>query len=145
MVFVLTFAVMIASARAFAALGEPADSVAADRDALGGRMVEALHPRYTVERITTPAATVVSEYVAPSGVVFAVTWRGPAPANLSVLLGAYFHEYQEAAARAPLALHHSTVRTKNLIVETGGHMRALWGRAIIPALVPAGVDETEIR
>jgi hypothetical protein len=142
---------------AHAALGETADSVAADaasfnanavrhtpRSALNAPAVVA----YTVEQMTTASGIAVNEYVGPDASVFAVTWRGRRPPDLSMLLGSYFAQYQEAANAGGLAahgLHHASVRGSEVVVEMAGHMRDMSGRAFLPAMLPHGVEQSEIR
>jgi hypothetical protein len=148
---------------ATATLGQPEESINADRRALNGQVrtfapeqrqadrraappYSSSRPAYTVERITTPSGVIVNEYVSPDGMVFAISWRGPRPPNLARLLGSYFSEYREAAGgsrsrrRGNLAVH-----ADNLVVDTGGHMRDLRGRAYAPALVPPGLSPDEIQ
>jgi hypothetical protein len=143
---------------AAATLGESAQSIAADQKALGGQL-QTLGPEqfqaeeqqlpsspdsYTVEQISTPMGLIVKEYVTPTGTVFAVSWRGPRPPDLSQLLGAYFTEYQTAAAAPHRQQRHLVLRTPGLVVETGGHMRDLRGRAYIPSLIPVNVSTEDI-
>jgi len=82
----------------------------------------------------------VREYVAPDGMVFGVAWNGPQPPNLAVLLGSYFNQFQQGLRQQFLGLHHSLVQVQDLVIQTGGHMLDLRGRAYVPSLVPAGVD-----
>jgi Protein of unknown function (DUF2844) len=154
--------VFLAPRSALATLGEQVQSIAADQQALGGqlRMLnqpstggQALHeqspassnPAYTVEQISTSAGVTVNEYLSPNGTVFAVSWRGPRPPDLSQLLGSYFAEYQTAAAAPHVQRGHLLVQTEHLVVETSGHMRDLRGRAYVPALLPPGVNADEIQ
>jgi Protein of unknown function (DUF2844) len=154
--------VFLAPRSAIATLGEPVQSIAADQQALGGQLrmlnqpstgEQALHQQspassnsaYTVEQISTPAGVTVNEYLSPSGTVFAVSWRGPRPPDLSQLLGSYFAEYQTAAAAPPAQHHRLLLQTEHLVVETSGHMRDLRGRAYVPALLPPGVNADEIQ
>ena len=142
---------------AHAALGQTADSVAADAVAFDASAVRHMSrsalnapalKAYTVEQMTTASGVAVKEYVGPDGRVFAVTWRGRRPPDLSVLLGSYFAQYQDAAnARGltALGLHHASVRGSDVAVETAGHMRDMWGRAFLPAMVPPGVEQSEIQ
>ena len=151
-----------APSTARATLGEPAASVASDAsqmNATAGANSERALPAapaqnapaaadFTVEQMTTPNGTVVSEYVGHSGTVFAVTWRGPTPPDVETLLGTYFKQYRVAAdtgAPSPLGLHASSVRAKNVTVETAGHMGLMWGRAYLPAALPAGLNPSEIK
>jgi hypothetical protein len=134
------------AARAEAALGEGAEAIAADRDALGAKP-GGVHARegYTVERMQSSAHQ-VREFLSPSGVVFAVSWDGISHPDLSKLLGAYAGEYRRAAAAqlGPRGRRHRVVRTDRLVVETWGHMRSLHGRAYVPALVPQGVSVDDL-
>ena len=153
----LLFVVGSPTATAYAALGETADSVTADaasfnavtvqqvaRSALNAPAVKA----YTVEQMTVASGIAVKEYVGPNGRVFAVTWRGRRPPDLSVLLGSYFSQYEDAANAGGLTahgLHHASVRGSDVTVETAGHMRDMWGRALLPAMLPPGVEQSEIQ
>ena len=142
---------------AHAALGETADSVAADAASFSANVVR--HTRrsalnapavvaYTVEQMTTASGIAVNEYVGPDGRVFAATWRGRRPPDLSVLLGPYFAQYQDAASAGGLTahgLHHASVHGNDVVVEMAGHMRDMSGRAFLPAMLPHGVEQSEIR
>jgi hypothetical protein len=142
---------------AHAALGENAASVAADAATFEANgVMHASHSAlnapaltaYSVEQMTTPSGIAVKEYVGPDGRVFAVTWRGRRPPGLATLLGAYFTQYQHAANAGGLTahgLHHASVRGSEVVVETAGHMRDMWGRAFLPAMLPAGVEQSEIQ
>jgi hypothetical protein len=145
-----------------ATLGEPAASVAADAAQMNA--AEGAHTarplpgmpaqdapisgNFTVKRLTTPEGTVVSEYIGQSGMVFAVTWRGPTPPDVATLLGTYFKQYTDAAnagAPSPFGLHASSVHASDVTVETAGNMALTWGRAYLPAALPAGVNLSEIK
>jgi uncharacterized protein DUF2844 len=123
-------------------------SVEDDRAQLQGTLAIIPTPSHTVHEIQLPTGTVVREFVAPSGAVFAVAWHGPFVPNLQQLLGSYFPALTEAAqAHRPRGPAHRglVLRTSALVVEAGGHMRALFGRAYIPELVPPGMDLSELR
>jgi Protein of unknown function (DUF2844) len=135
--------VLVRSARA--ALGETADSVRVDRSALHGELAASSHRDFTIQRISTPAGIVVNEYVSGAGTVFAVSWRGPRPPDLSKLLGSYFAEYRDAAAKPNPQRRHLRIQTEHVVVESGGHMGDLWGRAYVPSLLPSGVSVEEIK
>ncbi len=156
--------VLRAPGTAMATLGGSAQSIAADQQTLGGQVRElnrlqstpggqALqeqtpapsNPAYTVEQISTPTGVTVKEYLSANGTVFGVSWRGPRPPNLSQLLGSYFAEYKTAAASPRAQRGHLLIQTENLVVETGGHMRDLRGRAYVPGLLPPGVSADEIQ
>ena len=98
---------------------------------------------YTVHLLTLPSGTVVREYVAPGGNVFGVAWEGPTLPDLKTTLGAAFDSYVAATATrrgTPLAVSNS-----DLVVFSGGHLRAFAGHAYLPQAVPAGVDVNVIQ
>ncbi len=137
--------VLLPAGPAGAVLGEPAASVRADQARMAGSATSTTHANYTVERITTPSGTVVNEYVGPDGTVFAVSWRGPRPPDLSQMLGSYFSDYRAALDQTRQMRRQLRVKSATVVVETGGHMRDLWGRAYVPSLMPSGVTTEEIK
>ena len=132
--------------RAWAALGEAASSVETDRVALAGQLNMIQAQLYTIQEITT-SELVVREYVF-GDTVFAVAWRGRRPPNLVSLLGAYFQEYQEAAAAAangPRMRGMTRIQGARVVVEAGGHPGDIRGRAYVPSLLPSGVTKEMIQ
>ncbi|ABB31906.1 hypothetical protein GeomeDRAFT_0008 [Geobacter metallireducens RCH3] len=130
-----------------AALGEPAASVAVDRKALSATQRAATTRKgYTVQELVTGGNT-VREYIAPSGIVFAVAWNGVSHPDLTLLLGSYLTEYKQALRQAPRqrGQRRSQVKANQVVVEKWGHMRNLQGRAYVPGLVPDGVTINEIK
>jgi Protein of unknown function (DUF2844) len=139
-----------AVAPARAALGETAASVQSDRVSMKGQLRTRSEPGYSVQEITGPGGVIVREYVAPSGVVFAVSWSGPAVPNLQQTLGAYFTQYVTAAKaqRAKgqrVGHHHLEIHGPSLVVHAGGHMRQYFGLAYVPALVPQNLSISDLR
>lgn len=132
---------------AFAGLGGDASSVTADMVKMKAQSRGATAAGgYTVSQITLPSGTQVSEFVSAEGMVFAVAWKGAAKPDLSQLLGTYFNEYIAAASVAPHAgHHHSLVQQPDLVVSTGGHMRAWTGTAYVPSLVPPNFSLEDIK
>jgi Protein of unknown function (DUF2844) len=105
---------------------------------------------YTVRSTTLATGTVVREYVAASGEVFAACWDGPAYPNLSEIFGNdYYQQYVDGAraARATrgVARGPSTVEQGGLVVNAGGHMGHYVGCASLPAQMPPGVTGNDIR
>jgi hypothetical protein len=137
----------IASAPAFASLGGDASSVATDTAKMKGEAHSAPAGGYTVSQITLPSGTTVKEYVSAEGKVFAVTWKGESMPDLSQTLGTYFAEFKAAAnSGLPHASHHNlTVQQSDLVVQTGGHMRAWNGRAYVPSLLPPNFSLGDIK
>jgi hypothetical protein len=136
-----------AAVPARAGLGADAGSVESDVTAMHGAMsqptadVQPQSGSYNVKTFVTGTGTTVHEYSSSSGTVFAVSWKGHRPPDLSVLLGSYYTEYSSASAlQSNGSLHHATVTTPNTIVTMGGHMGQSAGRAYVPSLVPSGVN-----
>jgi hypothetical protein len=129
-----------------AALGESADSVAADREALGdGAVSTTVRNGYTVQEIRTDAV-VLREYISSTGVVFAIAWNGLIHPDLKHLLGSYLNEYETALRQTQREAGRRQLRvmSNRVVVEKWGHMRALQGRAYVPNLIPPGVSVDEI-
>jgi len=130
-----------------AALGESVDSIESDRKILSAReVVSSAHANYTVYQMKYDG-TSVRQYVSPSGIVFGIAWNGLVHPDLTLLLGSYAGEYQEALGRTvrKYGERHLQVKADRVIVQKWGHMRNLQGRAYAPDLVPAGVTVDEIR
>jgi hypothetical protein len=145
---VLSMVCFVTAQRVQATLGESAYSIESDRQALSAvQRPEAVRKGYTVQEVESGAA-MVREYVAPSGVVFAIAWNGRVNPDLSQLLGSYEGEYREARSQIPREKGNKRsfkVKTPHIVVEKWGHMRDLRGRAYVPSMVPAGVSVDEIK
>lgn len=135
---------LMASMPAMGGLGGAATPVATDQPerVVVRRAVPARG--YSVQEIKTADGTVVREYVSAEGKVFGVAWNGPIMPDLKQLFGDYFPTFQSEAqargsARGPLRINRP-----DLVIESGGHMRAFSGRAYLPQLLPAGVTAAEI-
>lgn len=141
-------AVALRSPQAWAALGGSVDSVSADTSALRGELHSTGFVAYDLHQISS-GQLVVNEYVTRAGQVFAITWHGPAPANLQQLLGSYFSRFQAAAAAAHKAqpgMHRTfTLTQSDLVIRSAGRLRAFGGIAYLPALVPSGVSVDELQ
>ncbi|MCC8392990.1 DUF2844 domain-containing protein [Paraburkholderia sp. MMS20-SJTR3] len=129
---------------AHATLGQNASTVDADQSRQHAlARVETTQRAYSVQQLTLPSGTVVREYVGANGVVFGVAWDGPTLPDLKSMLGASFDAYVAANASrrgAPLA-----ISSDELVVFSGGHLRAFTGYAYLPRAVPAGVDVSVIQ
>ncbi len=92
---------------------------------------------YGVLESVGAGGVVVREYADPSGTVFAVTWSGPTRPDMKKLLGDYFSRFvgERDHPRGPLRVDQSDV-----VIQSGGHMGALHGRAWVRSLVPQGVN-----
>jgi Protein of unknown function (DUF2844) len=139
----------LASLPALAGLGGDISSVQADRTEMRAQ-VRATAPTvgYSVEQMQLPSGTVVTEYLAPNGKVFAVSWYGPFKPDLRQALGSYVDQYTTAAAQA---VHNSGTRRHfqvigpDLVVQSNGRMRFFYGRAYVPSMLPPNVTAADIR
>ena len=134
---------------ASAALGDDATSVQADQALMKGSLITIREKAYTVNEIKAPSGTVVREYISPAGKIFAVAWQGPFIPNFRQLFGAYFEQFSQAAharnSNRPRIRGAFLVQEPGLVVLSGGHMRAFFGKAYIPEMVPQGVRIEEIQ
>lgn len=148
----LVFSSLLLPLRATAALGGDEASVEADQQHMKAqRAVRPNDTKYTVHELTTPYGTTVREYVSPDGKVFGVAWRGPFLPNLQQLLGDSYQTFAQAAQNARNAQPRRsrnaplTVEQPDLVVHSGGHVRAYVGQAYIPGMIPQGVSASDIK
>ncbi len=137
-------AALVAAPGAHAALGGPASGALAD-----GRPLAQAHALRAAGAAQVSDTTVIDvsgvtvhEYSGSDGVVFAIAWSGATIPDLRQLLGSYFPGYQAGLRARPAASYRAAVRlrTPQIVAHAAGHMRAYFGSAYAPALVPAGVD-----
>ncbi|MGP1679643.1 MAG: DUF2844 domain-containing protein [Burkholderiales bacterium] len=101
---------------------------------------------YTTRDTTLASGTRVREYVSAGGRVFALTWDGPVLPDLKALLGKYFDTMAAESARMPRAGRSSiAISLPEVVINSGGHMRAFEGSAWIPADFPAGFTAADVR
>jgi hypothetical protein len=129
-----------------ASLGADSGSVEADRAALNGQLAVRSTGGYEVREITTPAGVHIREYLTAGGTVFALSWQGPVRPDLRQMLGSYYARYAQAAAAPHVGGHrHLAVEQPGLVVESNGRMRAFYGRAWDPSLLPAHFSVADLR
>lgn len=144
-------ALLASSLPLHASLGGNIGTVESDRAHMNASVHLMQHDNYNVHEIQIPGGTVVDEYVSPAGTVFAVTWHGPFPPPMQQILGTYFQQYSAAlqakSNQQPKIYGHRPldIEQQGLVVQTGGHMRAHYGRAWVPSLVPQGFAVTQIQ
>jgi hypothetical protein len=106
-------------------------------------------PGATVQTLTLSSGTVVREYLSTAGVVFAVSWQGPVLPQLKQLLGASnFAQYVETMSAAQgngNGRGFAGVNLPGLVVNSGGHMGAFFGKAYLPQSLPAGITPQDIQ
>ena len=148
--FACVFSCLAASAApAQAALGDTAPPNVPQTSALAASQTFA-GGAARVTSYVDAGGTHFNEYVAPrSGEIFAYVWQGPTPPDLDALLGRYAAAWHSGAAALHASgrdgLHAARVDTPTVVVESGGHMRSYIGRAWLPAALPAGVTEGDLR
>ena len=133
------------AAPGWAALGEPEASVSVDSGHFRASMHVAGRPTFTVHELRTPAGTVIREFVAPTGAVFAVSWQGPYMPSMSLLLGQNFQRFANAPRSAGSSRSRLLIDQPDLVVHAGGHIRSYTGLAYLPQLLPAGVSEEQLQ
>ena len=133
------------TAPATAALGDRAESVAPDAAQFHAQARVSTRPAFTVHELQTPTGTVIREFVASSGEVFAVSWRGPFKPDLRSLLGTHYLRYASAPRTAGSTRSRLMIDQPDLVVHAGGHMRYYTGLAYLPQRLPAGVDEGQLQ
>ncbi len=136
---------LLGAAPAWAVLGQRVTSVQSDRARLRGELRAVERQGYSVQQITAADGTVIKEYVSPAGMVFGVSWQGPAMPDLSDLLGAYFPEFQKASGTATRRHRAVAVKTDQVVVESGGHLRAFHGIAYVPGLLPSNLTPAVVQ
>ena len=143
-IIALAAVVLIAAAAprvARATLGEPEITVQTDV-AKAHASIKSSQERegYRVHEVALPSGTVMREFVAPNGKVFAISWQGPTRPDLRQALGQYFDSYASAPRAKFADRRHVQIQQGDLIVQSSGHMRALSGRAYLLSAVPSGVN-----
>ena len=140
---IAAFAILL-SASSFAALGGDVNSVLADQAQMKAQRRVTQMTAYSIHEMQSQAGTTVREFVSPEGKVFGVAWQGQALPNFQQVLGSYYDEFIK---NAPRQRKHGpvTIQTPGLVVQSGGHMRALTGRAYVPEMMPSGVKVDDIK
>jgi hypothetical protein len=126
---------------ASATLGQPENTVQADVAGAHAAIKSSENrTSYRVHEIQLPSGTVMREFVAPNGNVFAVAWQGPTRPDLRQALGQYFDAFASAPRTKLSDRRHVQIQQGDLVVQSGGHMRALSGRAYLLSAIPSGVN-----
>ena len=137
--------VLVLPRLAWAALGGDESSVQADQAQMGASVRITRTTTHAVHELQVPGGQSIREYVSPSGTVFGIAWQGPSKPDLKQLLGDHFEEVQQALQRRGVRRGPLVINEPGVVLEMGGHMRALAGRAYLPQLLPSGVQADAIR
>ena len=130
---------------AAATLGEEVGSVSTDQKQLQAALQVTSTGKFAVHELRLASGITVKEYVSPAGMVFALSWQGPYLPDLQQLLGRYFEQYAGAVRDKGAAPGARAIDESGLVVQSGGRMRAFFGRAYIPQMLPRGVLAAEIQ
>ncbi len=147
---VLGFALVLLSVGSpvFAVLGGDVVSVQNDAVRMKASLQTTATAAYTLHEMHALTGTVVREYISPAGKVFAVGWQGPHTPDMHQLLGSYFPQFEQAVAEAHrnyVGRRPLLIQQPGLTVQLGGHMRALFGKVVVPEMLPQGVRAEELR
>lgn len=135
----------VACPPALATLGEDVATVENDRVQMKAQVRTTSVAGYTVHQIETPNGTTVREYVSASGKVFAVSWNGPVLPDFRQTLGRYFDEYHSGASSPRVGRRQLVLEGTDLVVHSYGRMRAFYGNAYVPSLLPPNFSAGEIK
>jgi hypothetical protein len=98
---------------------------------------------YTQAVQVLPSGTRVVQYIDRRGIVFAVAWSGPFLPELQAMLGGHHLALVEAQSRS--SLHAPiVVRTREVVIASGGGAGAFNGRAWLPGRLPASFDPGQL-
>jgi hypothetical protein len=131
---------------AWASLGDNVTTVQNDRVRMKGSLRTVATQHYVKHEITTANGQVVREFVSTDGKVFGVAWQGQFQPDLQQLLGSYSGAIKQALAAQQRRGHGPvSVETSEFVFRQAGNTRNLHGTAYVPAMVPQGVDVSEIQ
>ena len=144
----LSLALAGGAEEAVAALGQaPSTMIAASGVKRLAAAPAAQSGLYVLHETLLENGTRVREYATPSGLVFAVAWRGPVLPDLSALLGDYFISFKAETDQARLIGKRGSpvnLERGDLVVSSSGRMRNFFGHAYAPALIPTGVNIKDV-
>ena len=130
---------------ALAALGGGAASVNEDVSQLKAQLRVTTKQGYAIHELQSTSGTVVREYVSAAGKVFGVAWQGPVLPDMRQVLGAYHARLMAAAPPNRRPQGPIVINEGDLVLYSGGHMRAYTGKAYVPQMLPEGVRPDAIQ
>ena len=131
----------LCSVQAQAHLAGDIGSIASEQTLWNATQTFSTASGYALYTLTTPQGVVVREYVNATGLVFAVGWDGPLPPDVQTLLGSYYPLYAQALARKARTV---SIQQNGVVIESGGMMRAFFGRAYLSDQLPLGVSTANL-
>jgi len=137
-------ALLLFTLPAFAVLGGDAASVTNDQLHMQAMLRSTQLKGYTMHELIAPSGT-VREYVTAQGKVFGIAWQGPARPDFQKLLGTYFQQFIAAGKNHRRNNGPLVIEQPGLVLYSGGHMRAFFGKAYVPDMLPQGVTADAIK
>lgn len=128
-------------ASAYAALGEPLDSVQSDAQASGTSTLQTPIAGATQFTQRQANGVTIRQYVSPNGTVVGVGWDGPLLPDFKRLLGAHYAAYAQAQRTST---RHISIQTPALVLDAGGMMRSFSGHAFLPDQLPPTLSGLDI-
>jgi len=119
----------------FAELGGTTASISAEQKQFNSQLTSTQQNGYTVYTQTLTSGTIIQEYVAPSGIIFAISWSGPSLPNIQAIFGNYYANYLSAAEKSRRSIY---TNSDALVIQSTGIMGAFQGFAFLPKLAPTG-------
>lgn len=133
---------------ASASLGGDLSSVHDDQMKMQGTLRTTSKDFFDVHEIQTSGGVTLREYVSRSGNVFGLSWQGRSHPDLHQVLGSHYDAYVQGVQAQRAARHgHGPliVQQPGLMIQMGGHMRSLIGKAYLPQALPAGVRPEDLQ
>jgi hypothetical protein len=137
-ILLVSLTLMAASLPAWAALGQYESSVSLDQKYIPGEDRQEVRQGYHLHQITAADGSYVREYVAPSGIVFGVSWQGHGIPNLQQLLGSHITDLEQAPRRV-VPRRSLMIKTDTFVFVSSGHLRMFQGHAYVPNLMPSNL------
>jgi hypothetical protein len=146
------YLIVLGASPAMAILGQAASKSPATTPSMTSARLKAAVPAapsalYTAHQIQLESGVLITEFIRPDGVVFALAWQGPVLPDLSVLLGGYFTTFKAEIQRTRLAGQRNasvSMALDGLVVKSSGRMRHFFGSAYAIDLIPAGVNINDV-
>ncbi len=125
----------------WAKLGGDLASVQSDQQAWAATAIQTPLASATLITQSLPSGLTVRQYLDATGLVFAVGWEGPVLPDFARLLGNHYPAYDNALRTQRRGV---LVQNANVVLESGGMMRAFSGRAYLPAKLPHSLTAQDI-
>ena len=134
------------ASRPFATLGEDAATVENDRIKLKAQVRTTAVAGYTVHEIAEPDGNDRPRVHQRLGTRCSrVAWTGPLLPDFEQTLGKYFPQYLANASSPRVGRRHLAIEGTDFVVHSNGHMRAFYGTAYVPSLLPPNFSVQDIQ